>query len=44
MKTPVITLANDFPRDNPAVRMSFEKDFAVIDQRLLRHGGSKTII
>ena len=41
MKAPVIILANDFPCDNPAVRLSFEKGFAVIGQRL-RHKSSQT--
>ncbi|HZK08709.1 MAG TPA: hypothetical protein VFC92_10965 [Bacteroidales bacterium] len=30
MGNPVITLANDFHHDTSAVRLSFEKDFALI--------------
>jgi hypothetical protein len=40
MKAPVITLANAFHHENPAVRLSFDKDFGIIGQSL-RHETSK---
>jgi integrase len=41
MKASIITLANDLHHGNPVVRVSFEKDFLIISQRL-QHESSKT--
>jgi hypothetical protein len=42
MKAPVIKLTNAFNRENPAVHLSFEKDFTLIGQQVSGYESSKT--